>query len=274
MQQHETDAAITYLGWSGFRIRAPGGARIFIDPPKGAQPPEGGTNIILLTHGHPEHLGGALCHLRHGTGAGRTVVVASPALCRYLAARDVARAADFLPAEAGGRLRLADGVDVEVFGWRHMPLLPPGPGAALRHIGRVLAHPRIAWRIVAMAATGPGAGPLLGFRLRLENGAAVIAYGEGLHRRCALGEPAAIGRRAPGATLLVAAEPEDAHVLPDLIAASGAARALLYEPHAEWRDAFSMPRADLAALRRASESHSVAAHIVLPGNSVGLSGDG
>jgi len=52
-------------------------------------------------------------------------------------------------------------------------------------------------------------------------------------------------------TLVAAVEPEDTACLPALIAATGMRRVLLYEPHAKWRDAFKMPRANMAALASA-----------------------
>ncbi|NOZ42119.1 MAG: hypothetical protein GXP02_02990, partial [Alphaproteobacteria bacterium] len=59
----------------------------------------------------------------------------------------------------------------------------------------------------------------------------------------------------------VASEPEDFAELPRLIAASGADEAILYEPHRQWRDLFSLPHIDLKALQKAIEDTGISAKI-------------
>jgi L-ascorbate metabolism protein UlaG (beta-lactamase superfamily) len=57
------DATLTWLGHSAFRIDSPGGRRIYVDPflqgptcPDGEREPER-VDLILLTHGHDDHVG-------------------------------------------------------------------------------------------------------------------------------------------------------------------------------------------------------------------------
>jgi L-ascorbate metabolism protein UlaG (beta-lactamase superfamily) len=55
---------LTWLGHAAFRLDSPGGKRIYVDPflkgnpkcPEGEQEPEG-CDLILLTHGHDDHVG-------------------------------------------------------------------------------------------------------------------------------------------------------------------------------------------------------------------------
>ena len=55
---------LTWLGHSAFRIDTPGGKRVYVDPflngnpkcPEAEQQPER-VDLILLTHGHDDHVG-------------------------------------------------------------------------------------------------------------------------------------------------------------------------------------------------------------------------
>ena len=167
---------------------------------------------------------------------------------------------DFIKVEPGQKQDLAPGSSFEVFQWKHMPLLPPGLGAAARHIFHILRHFRAAWRIIRMSLNGPrGPGEMLGYLLRLPEGTNIIIYGEGLHRHSRIEDVATIGRKIPDATLMVATEPEDFAELPQLVVASGAARAVLYEPHRTWRDIFDLPHADLQALQKTMSAAGIPA---------------
>ncbi|MCF8474032.1 MAG: hypothetical protein K9G26_04980 [Emcibacter sp.] len=247
---------IDYLGWSGFHIHhacheGKNLPHIYVDPPKGTKFSAEEEGIIFITHGHPEHLIGAMEYLTDITVKSRTVIVASQQVCQYLAQINQRTNVDFIIAQPEQQLKITAKISVQVFEWHHMPLLPPGVGAALRHIFQILRKIGTAWRIIRMSLKGPkGAGKMLGYILRLSGGKDIIVYGEGLHRRCQPEDVAAIGRKALGATLLVASEPEDIAELPDLIFVSGAHEAILYEPHRPWRDIFELPHANLQALRK------------------------
>jgi L-ascorbate metabolism protein UlaG (beta-lactamase superfamily) len=65
---------LTWLGHSAFRVESPGGKRIYVDPfltgnpktPDDEREPER-CDLILLTHGHGDHLGDTVAiHQRFG----------------------------------------------------------------------------------------------------------------------------------------------------------------------------------------------------------------
>lgn len=256
-----------YLGWSGFHIHRPGshntdGHELFIDPPKGTSFPHEAAITIFITHGHPEHLGGTIDYLR-GISMGQiTTIIASDTVCQFLSKECRRTKVDFINVTPGQKHTLVTDISFEVFQWQHMPLLPPGLRAAARHILHILRRLPTAWRIIRMSLHGPkGPGEMLGYLLRLPEGANIIVYGEGLHRRSCTEDVAAIGRKIPGAVLMVASEPEDFAKLPQLVAASGAAQAILYEPHRLWRDMFNLPHADLPALQKEMSAKGILAKI-------------
>jgi L-ascorbate metabolism protein UlaG (beta-lactamase superfamily) len=60
------DTQVTWLGHAAFRIDTPGGKRIYVDPwldnpmcPDGERNPER-IDILVLTHGHSDHVGGSV----------------------------------------------------------------------------------------------------------------------------------------------------------------------------------------------------------------------
>ncbi len=262
MRVNSSSWNMDYLGWSGFHIYSQEGQQIFIDPPKGTAFPKDIPITIFITHGHPEHLGGTLDHVREIVTAQSTTVIASETVCRYLSKECQRGRVNFIKVGPGQTQNLAPGSSFEVFQWKHMPLLPPGLGAAARHIFHILRHFKAAWRIISMSLNGPrGAGKMLGYLLRLSEGANIIIYGEGLHRHSRTEDIATIGRKVSDAILIVAVEPEDYAELPQLVAASGAAQAVLYEPHRPWRDIFKLPHADLQALQKTLSNAGISAKI-------------
>lgn len=250
--------AITYLGWSGFRIDT-GSGPIFVDPPHQAEFPPQGPCFVLLTHGHPEHLSGIRAYLR-SAGAAEAMVLASRALCGNLRRAAPARAVTFMPIGPGDVLALADGLGIDIFEWAHLPLLPGGFAANAGHMARLALRPGLAFRIAWAGLSGPAAGPMLGFRVKLGDWQ-VLACGEGLHRFC---DSRAFGGLPRHNLVLVGVEPGDEAVMPDLLRTIGAGTALLYEPHAKWRDAFGMARVDLPALRERIEAAGTDARILVP----------
>ncbi|MBT5187026.1 MAG: hypothetical protein HOH19_01690 [Kordiimonadaceae bacterium] len=246
-----SDWKIKYLGWSGFCIHNNDDTHIFIDPPKGTYFPPEVKIIIFITHGHPEHLGGSLDRIKQNVIGGRTRIIASKTIVTYLKGICQCSNVEFFKVKPEQRFILTPYLSFEVFEWQHMPLLPPDFGVAVLYILRILKKFREAWRIIKMSLNGPlGPGRMLGYTLHLLGNKNIIIYGEGLHRQSCVEDISAIGHRVPGATLLVASEPEDTNQLPTLVMASGASEIFLYEPHSPWRDLFSLPHIDLHALKR------------------------
>jgi len=238
---------LAWLGWSGFRISAPGGAVLHVDPPAGTVfAPEGAAHI-LVTHGHPEHVEGTLAHLRDPARTQPVEVAAGAGVCRHLR-RHARHPADRLRVcVPQDHFQLA-GFGVDVFAWHHMPLLPPGLGPKLAHLRSLASRPGRALRIVLDGLRGPWPFPMLGFRIACPGGERLLVYGEGLHRMAGAEAVAAVGRSLPADVLLAAVEPEDIGALPELIARTGARQVALYEAHRPWREGFGMPLADLDAL--------------------------
>jgi L-ascorbate metabolism protein UlaG (beta-lactamase superfamily) len=82
-----TGLTVTYLGHAAFRLVSPQGVTIYVDPFLSANPltPEAfklveKADLILVTHGHGDHLGDSLA-IAEKTGAR---IVAMPELARYL----------------------------------------------------------------------------------------------------------------------------------------------------------------------------------------------
>jgi len=248
----QAELLLTHLGWSGFLIAFPGGPDLYVDPPQGTPLPLDRETNILITHGHPEHVAATLTHLAEPIRSAPVNIAASGAVCRHFRKRSRHSSDRFCTCEPQQRMNFS-GLDIDVFEWRHMPLLPPGFKAACGHMRRVLGHPLLALRIMAAGLRGPRARPMLGFRIEPPRGPRILVYGEGLHRRTGQAEALRLAAQFPADVLLAAVEPEDTDILPGLIAAAGAATIVLYEAHRGWRDAFSMPCADLDGLALALE---------------------
>lgn len=251
---------ITYLDWSGFRIARPDKSLIILDPPAKANLPDDQPLLIFLSHGHPEHLGGTRNYLLRAGAKAQATIIASAAVCRYLSRFVKGDGVVFKPVRPGDQVRLSDDARVDVFRWRHLPLLPPGLMPSVRHIAHLLSNLSLAAKIAWAGLKGPRPKPMLGFHLFL-GGWEVLAYGEGLHRHC---REIVTGRGALGTVMLAGVEPGDESAMAALIRASAASETILYEPHAKWRDAFGMPHVDLGALQSALTAQGIAARIVAP----------
>ncbi len=248
-----SDLQLHYLGWSGFWIVCPGGAELYIDPPPDYSLPLDRETHVLITHGHPEHIAAALEHLCKPARKA-CHVAASPRICRYMRRRSDNAADQFTICEAQQRINFA-GLGIDIFQWQHMPLLPPGIRPALHHIKSLISHPALALRIIVAGLRGPLPWPMLGFRIEIPDAPAVLVYGEGLHRHTGQANARRVASCFPAQVLLVAVEPEDTDMLPELIDAIGAKTVGLYQAHEQWRLGFSLPCADLDALASVLEEH-------------------
>jgi len=238
---------LTWLGWSGFRLDAPGAAALYVDPPGGTHFAPERPAHILITHGHPEHVQGTLDHVRDPERRAAVVVAAGAGVCRRLRACARQEADRFLVCAPQWRFELG-GFDIDVFSWRHMPLLPPGWDAKLRHLRALASRPGLAARVLLAGLRGPWPWPMLGFRVARPGCPRILVYGEGLHRHAGAQAVAYVSRLLPADLLLAAVEPEDVDDLPDLVAHIDTPDVALYQAHQPWREAFGMPLADLDEL--------------------------
>lgn len=257
----EGELRLTYQGWSGWLVEPPAGAHasLCFDPAPGQRLPAGSL-VLLLTHGHPEHVDGTRAHLERADRA-PVDVVASPGLVEHL--RRAARPEDrFHPVRDGDRARVG-GWELVVFAWDHMSLVPPEPRRAVKQLYHLLSRPRGLAKIAVGGLFGPPHGPMLGYRVGREGAGEELVYlGEGLHRRTTSRVLAdALGSGAP--TLIAGVEPEDEEQIPELLAWHPFERFLAFEPHREWRADFGMRQIDLerlaARLRGAGLASSAAA---------------
>ena len=119
---------LTWLGHSAFRVESPGGERIYVDPfltgnpktPDDEREPER-CDLILLTHGHGDHLGDTVSiHQRFGCP-----VVAQVELRGWLTTNGVADDGGAHSMNKGGTIEVA-GVNVTLTHANHSSSTPDG----------------------------------------------------------------------------------------------------------------------------------------------------
>jgi L-ascorbate metabolism protein UlaG (beta-lactamase superfamily) len=119
---------LTWLGHSAFRVESPGGKRIYVDPfltgnpktPDGEQEPER-CDLILLTHGHGDHLGDTVAiHQRF-----ECPVVAQVELRGWLTGHGVADDGGAHSINKGGTIEV-EGVKVTLTHANHSSSTPDG----------------------------------------------------------------------------------------------------------------------------------------------------
>jgi len=261
---------LSYLGWSGFRLTWPDGPQVVLDPPDATSLRPEQETWLLLSHGHPEHVAGAISHLGNEGRTAPVTVVASAPVCRHFERR-YGRAKDrFLPCQPGQTVSLPN-LSIDVFSWRHMRLIPPGFKAAFQHVCQVASSPGLAFQIIRKSLWGPRAGAMLGFRLVSKGGPRILWYSEGLHRLTGADQARRTGQQLESEVLLFAIEPEDLHVITNLLNAVGSPVVIPYEPHRRWREEFGMPVVDLACLVEELQGHGLRAPLLAPGESLSLS---
>jgi L-ascorbate metabolism protein UlaG (beta-lactamase superfamily) len=132
---------ITFLGHAGFRINTPGGKVVLIDPwlkDNPVCPPhekhQPAADLILLTHGHPDHLDADLPALAERTGA---LIISPPQVRFYLQQRGLTR---FRPMNKGGTVPV-HGMEVTMvnaFHHAHIQLEDGATGFPHEAVGYVL----------------------------------------------------------------------------------------------------------------------------------------
>ena len=119
---------LTWLGHSAFRVESPGGKRIYVDPfltgnpktPDAEREPER-CDLLLLTHGHGDHLGDTVAiHQRFGCP-----VVAQVELRGWLTANGVADDGGAHSINKGGTIEV-EGVKVTLTHANHSSSTPDG----------------------------------------------------------------------------------------------------------------------------------------------------
>jgi hypothetical protein len=264
------DLHMTYLGWSGFRLSWSGGPQVVVDPPDVAGLNRERETCLLLSHGHSEHVAGALKYLADTTRVAPVTIVASQTVCRYLQCRYSRRDDRFIPCRPGDVKILPD-LRIDVFGWQHMPLLPSGLRPALRYLFHLVLHPNFAIKIIRDDLKVMRVGPTLGFRLVPKRGPRLLLYSEGLHMHTSKIEVKETGRLLGAEVLLFAVRAEDAHVIPELVAEIGSSVAVHYEAHRFWREGFGLPIADLGHIAIQLKNRGISALTVTKGKTIIIS---
>lgn len=266
---------VRYQNWSGCLVQGSGldaFPLLAFDPAPGHSLP-GQAKIILISHGHPEHVAGAAEHLSLDR-RDQVTVIASPSVCFYLKKRSQNPGDLFHPVGAGDGFDVP-GLRIEVFAWSHMSLLPESWREKARYLFKLAGRPIRLASIALRAVGGPEHGPMLGFRVITSRGCLLVYFGEGLHRRTS---QACLQKGLAGAgvhVLLSAVEPEDCHFLSSVFSAFPIRNILAFEAHRIWRDQFGLPQADLQALAetvRSKDGGRLSA--IRPGDAVEIKLDG
>ncbi len=270
MTNSSSDLHVTYLGWSGFRLSWSGGPQVVVDPPDVAGLDLERETWLLLSHGHSEHVAGALKYLADTTRVTPVTVVASQTVCRYLQCRHSHTDDRFIPCRPGD-VKILPNLRIDVFSWRHMPLLPSGLRPTLRHLFHLVSHLDFTMKIIRGDLKVMRIGPMLGFRIVPKRGPRLLLYSEGLHLHTSKIEAKEIGQLLDADVLLFAVRPEDAHVIPELVATIGSSVAVPYEAHRFWRKGFGLPIADLDNIVIQLKNRGISAMTVTKGETIILS---
>lgn len=228
-----------YFGWSGFEYRWPSGTTFIIDPGEGLELPDS-SFAVFITHGHPEHFSGLLNHLKHKRTNAITVI-ASSSVCKYLKKKSnfgVHSIDQYVVCKPNMAVSYKD-LTIELFGWKHMPLLPPGIWPAVNHLYKIMSNPRLAVKIATSGLFGPKASPMLGCRILSQGMPAIVHYSEGLHRKVKQSELDATLQS--GDLLFFGIEPEDQDAITSILSKRQIRACFCYEPHKSWRECFGMP---------------------------------
>ncbi len=239
-----SDLHMTYLGWSGFRFSWSGGPQIIVDPPDIVGIDREREVWILLSHGHSEHVAGSLNYLKDTTRVAPVTILASPPVCNYLESRYGRKDDQFISCHTGDIKTIHD-LRIDVFCWRHMPLLPSGLRPILRHLFRLALHPNFTINIMRNDLRFMKVGPMLGFRLVPKRGPRLLLYSEGLHQHTSKIEVEETGRLLKAEALLFSVRQEDTQVITELVSAIGVPIAVPYEAHRFWKKGFGLPIASL-----------------------------
>lgn len=242
---------IQYFGWSGVALQHSDtliGFDLFGDTVTTDVLGLERTNILCLTHGHPEHAG-SLRELLENPAAHpyleNTHLVSSSAVIEYVNRNHVLAPENVHHVVDGQTITLA-GVEITAFTWVHMPLLPPGLWPKLEYIVQLAIHPVDLVRIGTLGLRLPANAPQLGFHVTYPDGLAVLNYAEGVHRLTDSREVEQVAAKFPADMLFFAVEPDDAEIIPrwvEMLAPSE--EVYIYEAHRPWRELFHLPFIDL-----------------------------
>lgn len=243
---------IQYFGWSGITIQHGSvlvGFDLFGDAVTWQAVGGAAATILCATHGHPEHCGSLRQFVRAPEAhsrSGSIHLVSSPPVVNYLNKGGTLPERNTHPLTNAQRVRIAD-VQITAFGWRHLPLLPPGILPKFEYAAHLLSRPFDFIRIGMSSLRLPANAPTLGFHLRFDDGLTVLNYAEGLHRLTDIREVEWVARTLPADVLLFAVEPEDVDAIPRWLEMLRPSEVFLYEAHRPWRELFRLPYLNLNA---------------------------
>lgn len=265
---------LRYQGWSGLFVAPrvdPKAPELVFDPAPDEELPEREL-VVLLTHGHPEHIQGAIAHLARRDRAPITIV-ASAALCRYVMKHAPERGDRFVPVAPGEEVRVS-GWTLRVFAWDHLPLLPRGPLKAARYVLKLMKRPSGLAKIVLGGVSGPPHEPMLGYSVREDAESSwLVHYGEGMHRETRPEELARVLGQGDVDALVFGVEPEDAEALPELLCGKrieNVRHLVAFEPHRPWRAGFGLSQLDGSSFVRALGGGDADARLLERGDDVTL----
>ncbi len=191
-------------------------------------------------------------------------------MCRYLKYR-YGRKDDRFISCFPGDVKTLSGLKIDVFNWRHMPLLPSGLFPGICYLFRMILHMGFTLKVIRNGLKLIKVGPMLGFRIVPKSGPRLLLYSEGLHKHTSKKEVKKIGQLLYAEVILFAVRTEDAQVIPDLVATIGSSVAVPYEAHQYWRNGFGLPIADLEQISIQLRDRGIRALTVAEGENIILS---
>ncbi|WP_341644190.1 MBL fold metallo-hydrolase [Thauera sp. SDU_THAU2] len=193
---------IKYYGWSAIELHV-NGKSIFFDPffrPYcGVQwyrlQDFSHADLVCVTHGHEEHFLDVPAVLQ----ATQARVVASPAVCRFLARRNGISPSRLAPTNWGESVK-AEGFTISLFPWKHrdLNLFKAMTRAVFRGNTTQLSW---AW---SSSTKAPFYAGYTGFHVELPDGTTVLNYNEGFNTKMTTQDLADLKRQFPRIDILLA----------------------------------------------------------------------
>jgi|SRR5690606_13640662 L-ascorbate metabolism protein UlaG (beta-lactamase superfamily) len=226
---------IKYYGWSALELRVDGRS-VFFDPffrPYcGAHwfdlPDFAHADIVCVTHGHEEHF----LDVPAVVAASGARVVATPAVCRFLARRNGVPEAQLRPIGWNESVSV-EGFEIGAFAWKHRDInLVKAMTKAVFHGNAT----QLAWAW-SSATNAPFYAGYTGYHVRLPDGTTVLNYNEGFNSKTTGEDLAPLAARYAGLDVLLAGMQLD--FVADVVRGVetlGPRVVMLYPPHEKFHE--------------------------------------